>query len=374
MSQPSAPFDPSPPRRPGGPPKLRVLVVDDSMMNRFSIESVLRTHAGIEVIGHAKNGEQALQLALGLKPDVITLDIEMPKMDGFTFLRILMSRMPIPVIVVSSYGNKETVFRALELGAVDFVARNEARPDDPALLGQVVTKVLLARDVRTLKSLSPSPHRTPPLGIPRPETKPETIEALIAVPLKHVVVIAASTGGPSALVEIFNRVPTRFPGTILVAQHMPERFTRTFAERLDRRSAIRVREGKDLDLVTAQQAFVCPGGLLTTLRASVAGSRAEFGLSCMPPTSPDRFAPSADALMESAAKVAGPRTIGVVLTGMGDDGMKGAQAIRKAGGRVIAESEETSIVHGMPGATIRAGFADKVLTLGEIAAYVAALG
>lgn len=372
MSQAIPPPDP-PPRRSGGP-KLRVLVVDDSLMNRFSIESVLRADPGIEVIGHAKNGEQALQLALGLRPDVITLDIEMPKMDGFTFLRILMSRMPIPVIVVSSYGNKETVFRALELGAVDFVARNEARPDDPALLGQVVTKVLLARDVRALNRLSRSPHRTPPLGIARPETKPETIDALISVPLKHVVVIAASTGGPSALVDIFSRVPPRFPGTILVAQHMPERFTRTFAERLDRRAAIQVREGKDLDLVTAQQAFVCPGGLLTTLRASVAGARAEFGLSCVPPTSPDRFAPSADALMESAAKVAGPRTIGVVLTGMGDDGMRGAQAIRKAGGRVLAESEETAIVHGMPGATIRAGFADKVLTLGEIASYVAALG
>jgi two-component system chemotaxis response regulator CheB len=353
--------------------KLRVLVVDDSLMNRFSIESVLRADTGIDVIGHAKNGEEALQLALSLKPDVITLDIEMPKMDGFTFLRILMSRLPIPVIVVSSYGNKETVFRALELGAVDFVARNEARPDDPTLLGQVVAKVLLARDVRTLKSLSPSPYRTPPLGIARPETKPETIDALTAVPLKHVVVIGASTGGPSALVEIFSRMPTRFPGAVLVAQHMPERFTRTFAERLDRRSAMRVREARDLDLVTAQQAFVCPGGLITTMRAALPGSRAEFGLSCTAPTSPDRFAPSADALMESVAKVAGPRAIAVVMTGMGDDGMRGAQAIRAAGGRVIAESEETAIVHGMPGATIRAGLADKILTLPEIATFVASL-
>lgn len=353
--------------------KLRVLVVDDSLMNRFSIETVLRTHPGIEVIGHAKNGEQALQLAIGLKPDVITLDIEMPKMDGFTFLRILMSKQPLPVIVVSSYGNKETVFRALELGAVDFVARSEARPDDPALLNQVVSKVLLVRDVRALRSMPPSPHRTPPLGIPRPETKPESMDALTSVPLKHVVVIAASTGGPSALVEIFSRLPTRFPGTVLVAQHMPERFTKTFAERLDRRSALRVREAKDLDLVTAQQAFVCPGGLTTTLRQAVAGSRAEFGLSCMFPTSPDRFAPSADALMESVAQVAGPRTLGVVLTGMGDDGMRGAQAIRAFGGRVICESEETAIVHGMPGATIRAGLADKVLTLPEIASHLAAL-
>lgn len=357
----------------GRTPKLRVLVVDDSLMNRFSIESELRAHAGIEVIGHAKNGEEALRLALGLRPDVITLDIEMPKMDGFTFLRILMSRMPIPVIVVSSYGNKETVFRALELGAVDFVARSEARPDDPALLGQVVAKVLVARDMRSLKSVSPSPYRTPPLGIARPETKPETLDALTAVPLKHVVVIAASTGGPSALVEIFARVPTRFPGAVLVAQHMPERFTKTFAERLDRRSAMRVREAKDLDLVTAQQAFVCPGGLTTTVRAAVAGSRAEFGLACVPPTSPDRFAPSADALMESVAKVAGTRAIGVVLTGMGDDGTKGARAIRAAGGRVIAESEETAIVHGMPGAVIRAGLADKILPLSEIAAAIAAL-
>lgn len=352
---------------------IRVLIVDDSATMRLLVRNALKADPNIEVLGEARDALEARQTIKELNPDVITLDIEMPKMDGFTFLRILMSKQPLPVIVVSSYGNKETVFRALELGAVDFVARNEARPDDPALLSQVVAKVLLARDVRALRSMPASPYRTPPLGIARPETKPDTMDALTAVPLKHVVVIAASTGGPSALVEIFSRLPTRFPGAVLVAQHMPERFTKTFAERLDRRSALRVREARDLDLVTAQQAFVCPGGLVTTMRHAVAGSRAEFGLACVTPTSPDRFAPSADVLMESVAAVAGTRTLGVILTGMGDDGMRGAQAIRAFGGRVICESEETAIVHGMPGATIRAGLADKILTLPEIASLLAAL-
>ncbi len=352
------------------PPKLRVLVVDDSVVNRFSIEAVLRGHDRVEVIGHAKNGEEALRIALTKKPDVITLDIEMPKMDGFTFLRILMSKQPTPVIVVSSFGSKETVFRALELGALDFVARSHDRPDDQSVLQQIVGKVLLARSVGPLPATN---YKTPPLGMPAVRPKVDSTEAPGSVPLKHLVAIAASTGGPSALIEIFNRLPSKFPGALLVAQHMPDRFTKTFAERLDRRAAIRVHEAKDLDVVTAQQAYVCPGGLVTTVRPAVTGAPGEIVIMCAPPTSPERYAPSADLLMESVAKVGGSRVIGVVLTGMGDDGVKGARAIRAAGGRVIAESEETAIVNGMPGAAIRAKAVDRVMKLGEIAAYLATL-
>jgi len=351
-------------------PTLRVLVVDDSVVNRFSIEAVLRAHDRIEVIGHAKNGEEALQIALTKKPDVITLDIEMPKMDGFTFLRILMSKQPTPVIVVSSYGSKETVFRALELGALDFVARAHDRPDDQSVLQQIVAKVLLARSVGLLPHAT---YKTPPLGMPAVRTKADPTEAVAGLPIKHLVVIAASTGGPSALMEIFDRLPAKFPGAVLVAQHMPDRFTKTFAERLDRRSSISVQEAKDLDVVMTHRAFVCPGGLVTTVRAAVTGTPGEIVVMCGAPTSPDRYAPSADLLMESAAKVGGARTLGVILTGMGDDGVKGARAIRAAGGKVIVESEETAIVNGMPGAAVRAKAVDRVMRLGDIAAYLANL-
>ncbi len=349
-------------------PPLRVLVVDDSVVNRVSIENVLAAQAGVEVIGRAKNGEEALQIALGAKPDVITLDLEMPRMDGFTFLRILMTKRPTPVIVVSSYGNKETVFRALELGAVDFVARNDARPDDRDHLQQVVEKVLQARNVRPMPS---SAARTPPASPARGRAPLESVDLGRPNVLKFLVVIAASTGGPTALLDIFGRVPRRFPGAILVAQHMPDRFTKTFAERLDKRGAMSVREARDGDLVVAHEGLVSPGGLITRLRPGTGAT--EFALATSAPTPADRYAPSADALMESAAKLAGPRTIGVVLTGMGDDGVAGARAIRAAGGRVIAESEETAIVHGMPGAAIRAGVVDRILPLGDIATYLATL-
>ncbi len=350
-------------------PPLRVLVVDDSIVNRLSIENVLAAHEGIEVVGRAKNGEEALQIALATKPDVITLDLEMPRMDGFTFLRILMSKRPTPVIVVSSYGNKETVFRALELGAVDFVARNDAHPEDRNHLKQVVEKVLLARFLRPLPTSFP---KTPPPSQQRGRPPLDSFEDRRAPTFKYVVVIAASTGGPTALLEIFARLPRKFPGAILVAQHMPDRFTKTFAERLDKRGAMPVRETKDGDVVMQNQGFVSPGGLVTRLKQG-APAVGEFVLAVGLPTLADRYAPSADALMGSAARVAGARTIGIILTGMGDDGVVGARAIRAAGGKVIAESELTAVVHGMPGAAIRGGVVDGVLPLGDIATYLATL-
>ena len=355
------------------PPALKVLVVDDSMLNRYSIEGVLKLQAGVEVVGRAKNGEEALQVALAARPDVITLDLEMPRIDGFTFLRILMSKQPTPVIVVSSYGNKETVFRALELGAVDFVARPEGPLQDQGYLQEVVDKVLLARHLRPNAI---AVHRPPPPssqfnGGSHARPAFESFEFIRPLTMKHLVVMAASTGGPTALIEILSRLPRRFPGGVVIAQHMPDKFTRTFAERLDKRGPLGVSEGKDGDLLFPEHAFVSPGGLVARIVPAPPGA-AEFALSIAPPAG-ERHAPSADALMISAAKHAGTRVIGVVLTGMGDDGLEGAKAIRAAGGRVIAESPETSVVHGMPGSVIRAGAADRVMTLSDIASFLASL-
>src|SRR5262249_12869128 len=202
-------------------------VVDDSAYNRRNIADILAGSDEIEVVGKAGDGEEALRLVSQLKPDAISLDLEMPRMDGFTFLRILMAKQPTPVIVVSSYAQKENVFKALELGAIDFVAKPDKQTGiEGALRREILQKVLLVRQLRPLR----------PLGGRAPMTsRPSLIEPLgmrPGSPLRHVVAIASSTGGPTALLDLFTRMPDRFPGAVLIAQHMPEKFTKTFAERL----------------------------------------------------------------------------------------------------------------------------------------------
>jgi two-component system chemotaxis response regulator CheB len=344
---------------------LRVLVVDDSVFNRRSIGEILAQSPEIEVVGKAADGEEALRLVSNLKPDCITLDLEMPRMDGFTFLRILMTKLPTPVVVVSSYSQKENVFKALELGALDFVAKPE-RFSDPDLGGireQLVSKVLLARAVRLG---SPPPRRAADLGpapvVPRRDKS--------AVPPKNVIAVASSTGGPSALMEIFTRFPANYRNAIVIAQHMPDKFTRTFDERLSRRGQLRVSEAADQDAVTEGVGFVCPGRHCMELEVSARGT---MKLKVMPPSEKDRYVPSADRLLSSVALALGRRAVGVILTGMGDDGVEGARRILEAGGIVIAESEQSAVVYGMPGAAVRAGAASQSLPLAEIGELLAKL-
>src|SRR5689334_13993929 len=270
---------------------LKVLIVDDSAFNRRSIGEILSTSPSIEIVGRAADGEEALRMVSSLKPDVITLDLEMPKMDGFTFLRILMSRTPVSVIVISSYSQKENVFKALELGALDFVAKPD-RYIDPELRSvreELLRKVELTRSVRVT-----TPTRREPL-ISNPQVGKAGASGIAPV---NIVAIAASTGGPSALLELFGRLPVKYPHAVLVAQHMPESFTRTFAERLDRRSPLSVSEAKDGDAVEAGMAFVCPGRQCMELETSPRGLRIRLRA----PEPEDRYIPSADAMLTSVAK------------------------------------------------------------------------
>jgi two-component system chemotaxis response regulator CheB len=347
--------------------RLRVLVVDDSAYNRKNIADILSGHDEIEVVGKAVDGDEALRLVSQLRPDAITLDLEMPKMDGFTFLRILMAKQPTPVIVVSSYSNKENVFKALELGAIDFVAKPDRQfQPDAAIRNEILSKVLL---VRNLRPMAASPARA---ATQVPSRNPELARVSATAP-RFVVGIASSTGGPSALLEVFTRLPERFPGAILIAQHMPDKFTKTFAERLDKKGALRVVEAQDSEAVVARRAYVCPGKQCMEV-ASATGSFSDLRAKVAPATANDRYCPSADRLFRSIANVAGLRAVGVVLTGMGDDGVAGSRAIRAAGGIVLAESAETAVVYGMPGAAVRAGVVSEELPLGAIGDYLASLG
>ncbi|HEY2408754.1 MAG TPA: chemotaxis-specific protein-glutamate methyltransferase CheB [Polyangiaceae bacterium] len=349
-------------------PPLRVLVVDDSVFNRRSLTEILVSNSEVEVVGKAADGEEALRLVSLLKPDVITLDLEMPRMDGFTFLRILMTKMPTPVIVVSSYSQKENVFKALELGALDFVAKPDRYndPDLTAIRDELVQKVRVARSVR-LSPAVPARRVVEPLPLSAP-VSPRT--AVTLVPPRYVVAIASSTGGPSALMEIFSRLPDRAKFAVLIAQHMPDKFTRTFAERLDRRSALRVSEAQDQDTVGEATAFVCPGRQCMELEMP---PRGPLRLRVVAPDERDRYVPSADRLLTSVARAVGRRAIGVVLTGMGDDGVQGARAILDAGGIVVAESELTAVVYGMPGSAVRAGATTMSLPLNDIGDWMAKL-
>jgi two-component system chemotaxis response regulator CheB len=348
------------------------LVVDDSAYNRRNIASVFEGNPEVEVVGKAADGEEALRLATTLKPDVITLDLEMPRMDGFTFLRILMSRQPTPVIVVSSYSQKENVFKALELGALDFVAKPDRQiaPDAVEVRGEILSKIMLVRSLRP--NLPGATMRRTSSGA-WTEGRPNTPEAAVPSkrePPKAVIAIASSTGGPSALLDIFGKVPASSTNAFLIAQHMPDKFTRTFAERLDRRGPTRVSEAQEGDFVAARTGFVCPGRQCMEVFMNAQG---DFRLRVTPGAPTDRYVPSADRLFASLARTTGARAVGVILTGMGEDGLEGAKAIRAAGGFVVAESEETAVVNGMPGAVVRAGAASKVLPLPQIADWLAQL-
>ena len=362
--------------------KLRLMVVDDSAYNRRNISEIFAGAEEVEVVGRAGDGEEALRLVTQLKPDVITLDLEMPRMDGFTFLRILMSRQPTPVIVVSSYAQKENVFKALELGALDFVAKPDRTigPESTEVRQQILDKVLL---VRSLRPAAVEGITRPTLGRRFSSGAPNTKDAdgsggfpvvsargsITGIAPKHLVVIGCSTGGPSALLEVVGRLPQNSVAAFAIAQHMPDKFTRTFAERLGRRGTIRVAEAQDGDLLLASSGFVCPGRQCMEVFAQ--GN--EFRLRVGAASPSDRYVPSADRLFKSAAAVAGSRVIGVIMTGMGDDGTEGAKAIRAAGGTIIAESQETAVVYGMPGAAVRAGVVQEVLPLSGIAERLAKL-
>ncbi|HEY8430451.1 MAG TPA: chemotaxis-specific protein-glutamate methyltransferase CheB [Sandaracinaceae bacterium] len=348
---------------------LRVLVVDDSAFNRKLISEILESIEGVTVVGKAADGEEALRLLGALEPDLVTLDLEMPRMDGFSFLRFVMARRPTPVIVVSSHSAKQNVFRALELGALDFVAKPSASPGEKlaVIRDELLAKVAMVRMLKPAK-LAPPPETTVS-SIMRAVRKDDERPLPQEDTPRRLLVVAASTGGPSALVEMFALLGSDLPAAALVVQHMPTRFTRTFAERLDRLGGLRVTEAVDGDRLRAGRALVCPGGRCVDVQRVPDG----FAVRVVPPDASDRYVPSADRALASAARAAGHRVVAVVLTGMGDDGTKGVEAVKAARGRVFVQSPETAIIDGMPRSAIRSGAYDRVLPLRELAEEVAAL-
>lgn len=345
---------------------LRLLIVDDSAYNRKLLTALFAGRPEIEVVGTAGDGEEALRLVAALDPDVMTLDLEMPKMDGFTFLRIVLAKRQLPIVVVSSYAQRENVFRALELGAVDFVTKASSTIDANAeeLKAEIVAKVLAVRhaNLALRDSKRISQRRLPEDSGSQP--------MLALRPPERVIVLAGSTGGPAALLEVVGALPRNYPHALLIAQHMPEKFTRTFAERLGKRSLLASAEATDAERLSAGMIRVCPGGHVLELDRDKDGLFTKVSQ----PAPDDRYVPSADRLFLSASRAVGRDLVAVVLTGMGDDGLRGARWVKAAGGTVIAESEASAVVNGMPGAIVRAGLATEVLSAVQVGAYLGVLG
>jgi two-component system chemotaxis response regulator CheB len=337
---------------------ISVLVIDDSAFSRQTITRMLETSPLVEVVGVARDGEEALRKTLELEPDLITLDLEMPRMDGFTFLRIVMAKRPTPVMVISGRAGEEDVFKALDLGAVDFIAKPTAHatPELQTIQQELIRKVHAIRELRIDRVQDRI--RTAPPVISRRAT------SLVSVP--PVVVVGSSTGGPAALMQTFGAFGEAPPCAFMVAQHMPEGFTRGFAERLDRLTPFAVREAEGGEELSRGTVLIAPGGFHLELE-SVRG-RIVSRVSEQQPG--DKYTPSVDRLFESAAKHFGSDLLAVVLTGMGDDGRRGACAVKECGGMVIAESEETAVIYGMPQQAVRSGAVDLVLPLGQIPAAI----
>ena len=335
---------------------LRVLVVDDSAANRRNVATLLAEHPGVEVVGRAADGDEALRLCASLTPDLVTLDLQMPRMDGFTFLRLLMATRPTAVVVISSQTAREDVFRALELGAIDFVAKPEPGVSPDAMRPQ------LQQILAMVRQLSPSRFQLRRVASARPATPGALPQSVTSATLRHVVAIAASTGGPTALMEVFAGMPASAQGGVVIAQHMPERFTKSFAERLDRQGPVRVREAEHGSELVPGSALVSPGGRCLELEQRDGRMMARV----LQPALADRYAPSADRLLVSVARAAGAKAVAVVLTGMGDDAAVGIRAIKAAGGLVLSESEQTAVVFGMPKVAAQTGCVDEVLPLPEI--------
>lgn len=344
--------------------KIRVVVVDDSAFSRRTISKMLEEINEVEVVGYAINGEEGIQKVIALKPDLVTVDLEMPKMDGFTLLRILTSRFSTPVIVISALSGADNVFKALELGALDFIAKPSSGASNDLLniQGDLRQKVLQVVNIKA-DSIKRRHSRTATGQIDQSQSALKSIsnDKLIQHPI-DIVAIGASTGGPPALQKIFTSFEKKFPFAVVVSQHMPSGFTKAFAERLNRSSVFEVKEAEDGDAVLHGRILIAPGGL--NLVFEIRGG--QVVARTVPSTSSDRYIPSVDVMLESCAAIYRKRMIAVILTGMGNDGSKGVKAVKEQGGYVIAESNETAVVYGMPREAVATGLVDRVVPLQRV--------
>lgn len=355
--------------------RIRVLIADDSAFMRKVLQSIFMADPQLEVIGEARDGREAVALSEQLRPDVITMDINMPHLDGLQATEVIMSTRPRPIVIVSSESREgaDPTLKALELGAIDFVAKptsgvdldmNSVREDLCRKL-KVAAKVRVVRTAARSKlavEIAGSAPRVEPGPAPAPRPAPSapfTVPASGGGERFPIVVVAASTGGPATLMKLVPQFPQNFPGAVLVVQHMPGTFTSQFSQQLAEIASIRVKEAEPGEIVRPGTLYLCPGS--HHLRLTQTG---RITLDDGPRIS--GYRPCADVTLETVAAFAGPMSTGVILTGMGNDGSRGAPAVKAAGGHVIVQDEATSVIFGMPAEAIKTGAVDQVLPLESI--------
>ncbi|HSM87005.1 MAG TPA: chemotaxis response regulator protein-glutamate methylesterase [Candidatus Limnocylindrales bacterium] len=363
-----------------GGSKIRVLVVDDSAFMRKVLHGLIAADPQLEVCGEARDGREAVSQAEALKPDVISMDINMPVMDGLQATEVIMSGNPRPILIVSSESREgaEVTLNALELGAIDFVAKPSGGIDldMSSVSEELCRKLKMAAKVRVVRTATRS-RRPQEIAVPPPRVEVKNSPAENGagngrgvVPGNSrsgarfpVVLVAASTGGPATLMKFAPYFAKDFPGAVIVVQHMPGNFTTQFSKQLGEVSQIKVKEAEAGEMLLPGWMYVCPGS--HHLRLSGTG---RINLDDGPRIG--GYRPCADLTFETAADYAGPLAIGVVLTGMGNDGAKGAQAIRAAGGHVIAQDESTAVIFGMPQEAIKSNAVNQILPIETIYAAI----
>lgn len=342
--------------------KTRILIIDDSSFMRMAIRSILSKEPSIEIVGTAADGIEGVEKAIALKPDLITMDVEMPRMDGIAALKQIMSKAPTRVIMVSTLTNEgaKATFEALDAGAIDYIPKNVTDSTE----AQTVFREELLRKIKGagrshLPRVAASPISRPGIVAPRRPANTRLSGKKIGY-----VGIGASTGGPVALQEVLSRIPVNFPYGIIVGIHMPKAFTGPYADRLNAKCSLNIREAVDGDILKPGLALVAPGGMHTSL--------VRQGGNIVVKTSPTSvhpqyvYIPSVDLMISTMAEATNGSMLGVILTGMGNDGFKGMQLLKGKGGVTIVQDEATSTIYGMPKACVDGGVADEVLPLGQI--------
>ncbi len=347
---------------------IRVLVTDDSAFMRRAITKMLEDQPDIRVVATARSGEEAIAKATQLRPDAITMDVEMPGMGGLEAVRQIVAQDRIPIIMCSALTREgaETTFRALELGAVDFIPKPDtAYVNITDVARDLVAKIRAVARTGSHPRIEAMPAQGGSMLPPRRKVRRAPRDAAY-----HCVAIGTSTGGPVALSQVIPRLPADFPVPLLVVQHMPLGFTRPLADRLNAHSKIAVHEAVNGMVLEAGTALIVPSGKQVVLRRSLAG---ETEVRLREDDGSSLHVPSVDVMMEEVAQVYGRTALGVILTGMGQDGVRGLRALKDRGGFVLGQDEETCVVYGMPRAAAKEGLVDRVVPLGDVAQIVTEL-
>ncbi|HKS29336.1 MAG TPA: chemotaxis-specific protein-glutamate methyltransferase CheB [Pyrinomonadaceae bacterium] len=339
----------------------RLLIADDSPLYRLRLSQIFSASDRLQIVGLAAQGREAIALVKERRPDVLVLDLEMPELDGFSVLRWVMKNALLPVVVCSGLSERESVFRALEAGAVDFITKPELRHAirSEEFAAHLRQRVEAAAEAHARAALPPAKDTESHVAVAR------LAQSSASRARACMVGIVGSAGSPAALGLLLSRLRRDFSVPVVVALHMPQGFTRSFAERLSRTTPFTAREARDAERIGGSQIYVAPGGHHTTVTGR---ADSELFFHIAPSSTNDFYTPSADKLLTSLAETCGEKALAVILTGMGEDGLRGSRAIKERGGRVIVESRDSALIWGMPRAVSEAGLADAELTPAAISA------